>query len=712
MALRCSSLQILGWTCVLLLGSLVGRSLQAQDRGAPRFGPAASTDTIKAEASDAGRLWSLASPPFDRFERRYEMKADSAWATHLRRSLLRLSDCTAALVSARGLALTTARCVRRHLETEANADAVVATESTDERALSGLHADRLVGATDVTPAVRAARQDTTVQRAVPSVQQRLQADAEEGRRVEVASGDGSHYTAYTYRRYEDVRLAFLPAQATTAFGGVDAAMTYPRPAFNVALVRVYTPDGAPLAADHFFETPTEGTRPDDVVLAAGHSAATHRAESADQLAVRRDLVLPSRQALLDTWTQATQAYLDTADAAASRRDALREGAQALKRTRARLDALQDEYVRTRLQRRDAQLRRALRQDASLDDRFGGLLDSLAVLQDDKRALASAYRAFGDVGMGPRLPSGSATFRRILRARRQEGAGSASAAGGTAMSAPMAARDSVEPQPAPVETALLAFRLEALRSHLQPDTAAVRRLLQGRSPTDRAAEIVQNSVLASPSDVSQGAATPVVPADDPAAAVVDVVKPRARSFYEQWRPLTRSERRLTRRLARARQAVRTGPVRPSGENTPRLTDGRVLGYPYNGTTAPPFTTIFGLYDRSRSFGDEAPWALPKRWRRASAELDRSVPLTLAASTDGAAGTQGAPLLNKYLKIVGVTVGTNIQGTAAPYIFLPERMRTVAVDIRGLREALTTVYGAEGLVDELFGTASSTTEQGTE
>jgi hypothetical protein len=266
---------------------------------------------------------------------------------------------------------------------------------------------------------------------------------------------------------------------------------------------------------------------------------------------------------------------------------------------------------------------------------------------------------------------------------------------------MAAADSAGRHPAPVETALLADRLDALRRHLQPDTAAVRRLLQGQSPVERAAAIVKGSVLAAPSDASSRAAAPVVPADDPAASVVDIAGPRARSFYEEWRPLLRTERRLTRRLARARQAVHSAPVLPGSENAPRLTDGRVLGYPYNGTTAPPFTTFFGLYEQNYSFGGAAPWALPDRWRRASAEMDRSVPLTLAASTDGAAGTQGAPLLNQYLEIVGVTTGTNIQGTAGTYIFLPERMRTVAVDVRGLREALTSVYGAEALADEVFG-----------
>ena len=86
----------------------------------------------------------------------------------------------------------------------------------------------------------------------------------------------------------------------------------------------------------------------------------------------------------------------------------------------------------------------------------------------------------------------------------------------------------------------------------------------------------------------------------------------------------------------------------------------------------------------------------------------MPLTLAASTDAAAGTQGAPLLNQYLEIVGVTVGANIQGAAGTYLFLPERMRTVGVDVRGLRHAIMNVYGAEELADELVGGTSTPSE----
>lgn len=699
MARRLPPLLTVGWTCLLLVGLLGRPAVQAQDRGAPRFGPAAPGDTVVAEASDAGRVWSLAAPPLDRFATRYDMAPDSAWATHLRRGLLRLPDCTAALVSASGLALTTASCVREHLENEPEMP-LVAEERDDERRLSNVHADRLLRATDVTAAVRAARQDTGTTQALQAVERRLQSDAGANRRVEVGgTAAGPPYTAYTYRRHRDVRVAFLPERAVSEFGGVAAAMTYPRHALDVAVLRVYTEGGSPLSTEHFFEPSTQGVRPGDPVFAAGRAQPTRRAESAEQLALRRDLMLPARRAWLETWTRALRAHLDTTEAGLPEQTRRRAAERALKRTRARLQALDNEYVQTRLRRRDAQLRRALRQDPALQKQFGGLIDSVATVQEAKRELASAYRAFGRVGAGE---YGSATYRRMLAARQQ---GAAAGSGHTAGDTRSASVDSTWQRPAPVETALLAHRLDALRQHLRPDTAAVRRVFQGRTPSQLARTILETSVLAAPTRASSGGATPVVPPDDPATPVVEVVRSQGHAFRDNWRALTGPERRLTRRLARARRAVRTVPVQSAGDMGLRLTDGRVQGYPYNGTLAPPFTTFFGLYEQAHAFEGEGPWALPDRWRRPSETLNRSAPLVLAASTDGIVSNNGAPLLNKYLEFVGVATGPNIQGVAGDYLFLPERMRTVGVDLRGLRQALTAVYGAEGLASELFGRRST-------
>ena len=683
-----------GWTCFLVFGLLVGPLLanspaQAQDRGAPRFGPPVPGDTAGAGTKEAGRLWSLIAPPRDRFSARYDVVPDSAWTARLRRGLFRLPGCTAALVSADGLALTTANCVRQHLDGRPEGP-VVAEQPSDERRLPGLHADRLLGVTDVTATVQAAQNDTTNADAVRRVEQRLQAEAEANRHVTVGgTAGGPPYTAYTYRRHTDVRLAFLPERAVSAFGGVGAAMTYPRHALNVAVLRIYTDEGTPVSPRHFFEPAAQGVRPGAPVFAAGRAPRTHRAKSAEQLSARRDVELAARRDRLQVRVRALRAHLDTTAASPEDRAELRDAAHALKRTRARLQALQNDYVQSRLQRRDDRLRQALRRDPALQRRYGGLLDSVAALQDAKRQQASAYRAFG------RGEHGSATYRRLLAARPAD-------ADRSPASAPA---DGASRRPSAVEKALLAHRLGALRQHLRPDTAAVRRVFQGRTPAQLATALVDTSALARPSATATGPAAPAVPPADPAAPLVSIVREQAAAFRDDWRALSRADSALTRRLAQARRAARTAPVHSGGRAALRLTDGRVKGYPYNGTVAPPFATFFGLYEQSHAFGGDAPWALPERWHDAANRLDRSRPLTVAASTDGAVSNDGAPLLTPSLKLVGVATGPNIQGVAGTYLFLPERMRTVGVAVHGLRQALTTVYEAEGLVDELFGRPSA-------
>jgi len=694
MVRHCLPGSVPGWTCFLVLGLLagalwVGAPAQAQDRGAPRFGPPVPGDTAGAETRAGGRLWSLAAPPLYRLSARYDVAPDSAWTTRLRRGLLRLPGCTAALVSADGLALTTADCVRRHLD-ERPTGPVVAEQPPDERRLSGLHADRLLGVTDVTAAVRAARSDTMNVDAVRRVEQRLQAEAEANRHVTVGgTAGGPPYTAYTYRRHTDVRLAFLPERAVSAFGGVGAAMTYPQHALNVAVLRVYSDEGTPVSLSHFFEPAVQGARPGAPVFSAGRAPRTHRAESAEQLFVRRDVELPARRDRLQARVRALRAHLDTASASLGERADVRDAARALKRTRARLRALQNDYVQSRVQRRDDRLRRALRRDPALQRRYGGLMDSVAALQEARRQLASAYRAFGQG------EHGSTTYRRLLAVRQAD----------ADLSPAPSPADRAPRRPAAVEKALLTHRLGALRQHLRADTAAVRRVFQGRTPAQLATALVDTSVLARPSAKTESPAAPAIPPADPAAPLVSIVREQAAAFRDDWQALTRADSVLTRRLARARRAARTAPVQPGGHAALRLTDGRVTGYPYNGTVAPPFATFFGLYEQSHAFGEDAPWALPERWHDAANRLDRSAPLTVAASTDVAVSNDGAPLLTPSLTLVGVATDSNIQGVAGTYLFLPGQMRTVGVEVRGLRQALATVYEADGLVDELFGRSAA-------
>ncbi|MFO7315299.1 S46 family peptidase, partial [Rhodothermus marinus] len=111
-------------------------------------------------------------------------------------------------------------------------------------------------------------------------------------------------------------------------------------------------------------------------------------------------------------------------------------------------------------------------------------------------------------------------------------------------------------------------------------------------------------------------------------------------------------------------------------------------------------FFGMYDRFYSFRGRSGWNLPARWLTPPEAFERATPLNLVASTDISGGSSGSALIDQDLHLVGVVFDSNIEGLAGEYVYMPDRgMRAVAVDSRGVLEALRDLYGADRLVLEL-------------
>jgi len=160
-----------------------------------------------------------------------------------------------------------------------------------------------------------------------------------------------------------------------------------------------------------------------------------------------------------------------------------------------------------------------------------------------------------------------------------------------------------------------------------------------------------------------------------------------------------EETIASELGRARFEVYGTDVPPDATFSLRIADGLVSGYEYNGTLAPAFTTMFGLFDRHFSHAGDEDWALPERWLSASSSLDLSTPMNFASTVDIIGGNSGSPVLNADLEVVGVVFDGNIESLPGDYIYLPELNRSVTVDVRAILEALDEVYDLDRLVLEL-------------
>ena len=75
------------------------------------------------------------------------------------------------------------------------------------------------------------------------------------------------------------------------------------------------------------------------------------------------------------------------------------------------------------------------------------------------------------------------------------------------------------------------------------------------------------------------------------------------------------------------------------------------------------------------------------------------MNFVSTADIIGGNSGSPVVNQELEIVGVVFDGNIQSLPGDYIYIPDENRSVAVDARGILEALDEIYGADRIVEEL-------------
>jgi hypothetical protein len=250
---------------------------------------------------------------------------------------------------------------------------------------------------------------------------------------------------------------------------------------------------------------------------------------------------------------------------------------------------------------------------------------------------------------------------------------------------------------------LADQLQLALDKLGPGHAFVKAALGGKAPPEAARAAVAGTRLQDAAvrrALLDGGEAAVLTSTDPMillARRIDPLVRETRRFLED--EVEAPTTRAMERIAQARWKAYGRTVPPDATFTLRLSYGTVKGFPAEGTQVAPFTTFYGLFDRSLSHGGKAPWAMPRRWKEKMASIDGSVPLNFASTSDSVGGSSGSPVVNRAGDFVGILFDGNIHSLAWDHYYSDERARAVAVDARGILEALRKVYGADELVREI-------------
>jgi hypothetical protein len=516
---------------------------------------------------------------------------------------------------------------------------------------------------------------------------------------------GGQYNLYRYKKYTDVRLVFAPEFEIAFFGGDPDNFNFPRYNLDMAVFRVYE-NNQPVKTKNYFKWSTTGAKAGDLVFVSGHPGSTQRLNTMAHLEYLRDHGLPYTLNLLKARRKSLQTYSAQGEEQARRAHANLLGIEnSLKAIEGQYAGLKDKTIMAKKEATEAALRKGIAANAKMKIEYGEAWDTIA---KGRATFASYFKEHSLIANGAGFNSTLFGIARTLVRLVEE---SAKPNAERSPEFTDARRESLNLQlysPAPIyedfEKITLADSLTFLRDELGANNETVKKVLAGKTPEARAAELVDGSKLKDIEYRKQlvaGGTKAMAESNDAMIQLARLVEETARSLQRRYETeVLANERTNYAKIARAKFDAEGTKVYPDATFTLRLSYGAVKGYQENGKLVAPFTDIAGLFKRADQFGNKDPYKLPESWSSKRAQLDLKTPFNFVSTNDIIGGNSGSPVINKKGELVGLIFDGNIQSLVGNFIFDENQNRAVSVDVRAMLYALKNVYGAKELVEELM------------
>ncbi len=669
-----------------------------------------------AVRADEG-MWTYNHPPLDLLQRNYGFAPSQAWLDHLRLSCVD-PGASAAFVSPDGLILTNHHVARGSIQRVSTPehnyvrDGFYAATRDQEIPLPGNTVHVLVSIEDVTARVQGAVKPGLDAAAARKAREAEMAAIEQecvkktGLKGEVVTlYGGARYDLYRYKEYNDIRLVCSPEQQAAYFGGDYDNFCYPRHDLDFSFLRAYE-NGKPAQVKDYLKINPDGVKDGDLVIVSGNPGRTDRLRTVAYLEYQRE-IFPERIARLQHQLEIVRAFMARGAEQRRRGTTMDNGlSNSLKRSEGEFAALRTEEVRAKKAADEKALRDAVAADPKLQAQYGAAWD--------RSAAAYAWARAHDKDRLYRMETpGSRVFDTALSMVRYQ----------IEVAKPDKDRlpkyhESQLPDllrrlqsPAPVykdlEEVMAADSFQRLRDGLGPDDPLVVAVLQGKTPAEAAKDYLQGTKLedaALRKTLLANKAKALAKSDDPLIALARRIEPLLRAADKAWRDnVTAVEDEAATQIALARFAVYGDKAYPDATGTLRFGFGKVSGYPEDTTLVPAFTTFHGLYDRALAFGDQGDFALAPAERDHRGDVDLSGVLNFACTADITGGNSGSPLVDREGRFVGVAFDGNVESHANRFVYSETQARCVVLDVRAILQALTKLYGAQPLADEMLAAA---------
>jgi hypothetical protein len=662
-------------------------------------------------------MWLFNDPPRGLLKDRYGFEPTDDWLKHLQRASVRFnSGGSGSFISADGLVMTNhhvgADALQKLSSAEHNylRDGFYAVQQADELKCVDLELNVLQSIEDVTKRVQGAVKGlpaAEARAARRAVMNTIEEESlkETGLRSDVVTlYQGGLYHLYRFKKYTDVRLVFAPEKSIAFFGGDADNFEYPRYDLDICFFRAYE-DGKPAKVEHYLAWSKAGAGDGELIFVSGHPGRTNRLDTIAHLNFLRDYAYPLSLNVIRRREITLRNYSERSRENARRAEDELFGYQNTRKARlGGLAGLQDPAIMADKRKREQKLREAVNGKQELKQQNGDAWEEVAKsIKAWSEIYDDWYLLENGAAFNTELFHLARTIVRLTAETEKPNAERLREYGEAGLDSLKQQLYSEAPIYADLEIVKLADSLGMLEEIAGAEQPLVERIMDGKSPAERAAELVRGTKLA---DVNvrrklvEGGRKAVQDSQDgmiQLARLVDEAARKVRKKYEE--EVDEPQRQAYGKIAQAQFALYGSNQYPDATFTLRLAFGAVKGYRERGEEVPAWTTMGGAYRHAADHGNVEPFQLPESWQKHKGDLALDKPFNFVSTADIIGGNSGSPVVNRAGEIVGIIFDGNIQSLVLDFVYSDEQARAVSVHSSAIIEAIREVYGAERLLKEL-------------
>ncbi len=612
-------------------------------------------------------------------------------------------------------------------------DGFLARSHGEEIQAPGVSAEMIVETRDVTEGVLAAARGiedaVERQRKIDGKIREMTEEIEEGgedvsARI-AAMYYGAKYVLYIYKRFDDVRIVYMPPLAIGNYGGDVDNWMWPRHTGDFAFARAYVspggvgrkyhPDNVPYAPETWLQVSAGDLDEGDFAFTLGFPGRTSRFRTSHSASYWKELYLPDRLRLFDDILAALDEAAGADPTAQMKVAGRKKGiANVQKNWGGMLEAMERTDFVDEKRRQEKELMEFIEADEGRAEKYGDVLESIADLYDRRRDLKDRDDALGLFDSSAGLAADVASYAVYAAMEREK---------------PEEDRD---PQFSESDVERAVFRLESRymtyyepmerwgleysleKADALPDGRRIAGLDYILEDSTKGIDEWVDSILEGTrlADVEFAESlfemTPreLEGLDDPLLDLALALYPETDEMRERDEKFGARITELRRKYNEALLLWKGGVLYPDANRTLRFSHGSIKGYrPGDAVSYLPFTSLSGVIDKDTG---EPPFDAPGKLKElyetkdfgrwADPELG-DVPVAFLVDCDGTGGSSGSPVLNAEGHMIGIAFDGVLEARLGDWKFEPALSREICVDIRYVLFVTERHAGAGFLLDEL-------------